>query len=400
MNALIAPGHYLFSDKYGSEPLWSVELVHGLSKRVEHIDVIVGVSECNRIMPNNVNIINLFDKRSTSVFVELMRRSFFYILVTLKALRLMTTGRYSIIHHMLPFSLATFNPLLVITKLFLGSRLRIIGPIQSPYSSNWNDLDIALVGRKTNSVVLFFIQIIYYCLSSAIGLFSKLMIKSADHLIFTSKLSQAFYARYSNAPFSIMPPLVTTGSNNKDHQYFQTNRDILCAGSLVKRKGHKLLIQAMKNTSLSKFNCRLIILGDGPERTNLEGLATHLGLTNSVTFVGHLSRDKVMDYYEKAAVICLPSLEDSYPTVLIEAMAYGLPIVATDVGSCKEIVDKAGVIVPSSNSELLAEGIVKVLASEDAWRAYSKNGIRQYNNRYSEKVIVEKYLDVYLNLRK
>jgi len=397
MRILIAPGHYLFSDKYGSEPLWSAELVRGLAAKVEQIDVIVGVYDCNSQFPKNVHVYALFDKRSPSVFVELIRRSGFYLLVTVKALKLMLSNDYQAVHHMLPFSLATFNPLIPISRAVFNNKLTVIGPIQPPYTSNYNDLDLALIGHKTNPAALGVIQIVYFLLSSIIGSFSKLMLKSSERVIYVSDLARAYYSRFTNSRYSIIPPLISDTEIAGTDRSVKQNRVIICVGPLINRKGHEYLIKAMSNAKLSRLGLSLILVGDGPERTRLEELSANLGLSGKVTFVGQVTRDRVLTYYKEAAIACLPSLEDSYPTVLIEAMANGLPIVATDVGSVREMVGQAGVVVAKPDPDMLAEGLEKIMGSARVWKMCASNSRRQYVQKYSPEAILRQYLQAYSN---
>jgi len=149
---------------------------------------------------------------------------------------------------------------------------------------------------------------------------------------------------------------------------------LVSVGRLSREKGQAELIKALAN--LRKENAerklRLLVVGDGPDRRGLERLASSSGLADWVSFVGH--QFDVAPYYTMADVMVLPSSTEGSPNALLEAMAAGLPIVATAVGGVPEIVSNrnSALLVPKQDPVALSGAIARVLDSEDLRRQLSQ----------------------------
>jgi glycosyltransferase involved in cell wall biosynthesis len=143
----------------------------------------------------------------------------------------------------------------------------------------------------------------------------------------------------------------------------EAERVVLSVGRLSKEKAHSDLIEAFKLLRAVNPNpgCRLVIVGDGPERDGLEAIARASGDNDRITFVGHVA--DVQPFYATADVFVLPSHSEGSPNVLLEAMAAEVPIVATAVGGVPEIVvdEESALLVPPQNPPALAAAIGRVL---------------------------------------
>src|SRR3989440_46738 len=136
----------------------------------------------------------------------------------------------------------------------------------------------------------------------------------------------------------------------------ENDRLIISVGRLSKEKAHGDLIEAFRLlcTTNPNLSCRLVIVGDGPERASLETAARASGQNDRITFAGQVSN--VQSFYAAADVFVLPSLSEGSPNVLLEAMAAEVPIVATAVGGVTEIVsdEESALLVPPKNPPALA----------------------------------------------
>lgn len=135
---------------------------------------------------------------------------------------------------------------------------------------------------------------------------------------------------------------------------------IVSVGYLIERKGHDLVIRALARLP----EATLRIIGDGPERAALEGLARELGLAERVQFLGSLPHAELPRHYGAADVMVLASSREGWANVLLESMACGTPVVATRVWGTPEVVatPEAGRLAQARTPEAIADGIRELLA--------------------------------------
>lgn len=135
---------------------------------------------------------------------------------------------------------------------------------------------------------------------------------------------------------------------------------IASVGLLIPRKGHDLLIAAMAMLP----NAHLLIAGQGPDKEKLEALAKSLGVADRVELVGSVPHEELPALYSAADLLVLATSREGWPNVLLEAMACGAPVVATNIGGIPEIITRpeAGVIIPERTPEALASGIRQIIA--------------------------------------
>lgn len=174
---------------------------------------------------------------------------------------------------------------------------------------------------------------------------------------------------------------------------------ILFAGELKKVKGSEYLIEAFKKVSENNSETRLILVGDGSEREKLENIAKKIGIEERINFIGRVSNQGVLEYMAAADIFVLPSLSEGFPLVVLEAMASGLPIVATKVRGISEILkdNENGFLVSSENSEQLFEKIMVLLENDmliERMSDYNKNKAEEYNWENVVRKIEEIYLRV------
>jgi glycosyltransferase involved in cell wall biosynthesis len=159
-------------------------------------------------------------------------------------------------------------------------------------------------------------------------------------------------------------------------------------------KGHRYLVEAFAR--LADRDARLAIVGDGPQREALERQVRDAGLAERVTFAGN--RDEVAPWLQAADVFCLPSYaNEGVPQALMQAMAAGLPVVTTPVGSISEIVadGRSGLIVPPEDSVALHAALERLRADPGLRDALARQAHREAEARFGEERMVERMEQVF-----
>lgn len=131
-------------------------------------------------------------------------------------------------------------------------------------------------------------------------------------------------------------------------------------GTLIYRKGHKYLIEAASFIKRDIPRLKVLIIGSGPIKNELEGLAMRAGVKDNVVFMG--SRQDIPGLMKVMDVFAFPSLEEGFPIAILEAMYLGLPVIASSISGIPEVITDAedGFLVEPKNSRALADRILAV----------------------------------------
>jgi glycosyltransferase involved in cell wall biosynthesis len=177
---------------------------------------------------------------------------------------------------------------------------------------------------------------------------------------------------------------------------------VLSIGRLSREKGHIDLVLAFKHLReiYPELKSKLVIVGEGPERERLEATAGSPGLSASVVFAGQIRN--VQPYYALADVLVLPSHSEGSPYVLLEAMAAGVPIVATAVGGVPEMVahEESALLVPPEDPRAMASAIARVLGAPEIARKLTTNGARLVATSYAPETQIRSLTNLYLSILK
>lgn len=140
---------------------------------------------------------------------------------------------------------------------------------------------------------------------------------------------------------------------------------IVSVGALIPLKGHELLIRAFSRIATERGNARLCILGEGPNRSELEQLIAKLGLEGRIQLRGKRPNEELPLWFNAADMSCLASTREGWPNVITESLACGTPVVATRVGGIPEILHspELGVLTEQSE-ESLAAGLEQALSKK------------------------------------
>jgi glycosyltransferase involved in cell wall biosynthesis len=150
-------------------------------------------------------------------------------------------------------------------------------------------------------------------------------------------------------------------------------RYLLSVGHLIERKGHHIAIEALPALS----DVRLLIAGEGPERSRLQALATSLGVAERVSFLGVVPQTDLKWWYSAADVLALCSSREGWANVLLESMACGTPVVASNIWGTPEVVSEpaAGVLMAQRDAVSLTQAWHQLMAlapTREATRAHAE----------------------------
>jgi glycosyltransferase involved in cell wall biosynthesis len=173
---------------------------------------------------------------------------------------------------------------------------------------------------------------------------------------------------------------------------------ILSMARLAPDKGLEYLIEAAAILPRTGRRIRIVIAGDGPDRDRLEQLAGRLGVTDRVAFLGF--REDVGDLLAASDLVVLPSLREGLSIALLEAMAAGKPIVASSIGSQREVASRADMarLVRPADALALSEAIVRLTGDEALMARLGASARTLYQSRYTENRMLQSYRQLYFEL--
>jgi len=170
---------------------------------------------------------------------------------------------------------------------------------------------------------------------------------------------------------------------------------IIFIGRLAIIKGINYLLKALG--SLKNKDFVLTLIGEGKEKENLKELAKDLKIEKQVKFLGPIPHQKITKYYQENDLFILPSLNEGMSNTVLEAMACGLPIITTNVGGSKELINNNGFVIPKANSKKLKEAIEKYLKNKNLIKNYSIQS-RKIAEKMNWEKVSQKYLGIYKNV--
>lgn len=179
---------------------------------------------------------------------------------------------------------------------------------------------------------------------------------------------------------------------------FKSNRDfftLVTTGRLIESKGIDVILKALPIV-LEKHSVKLLVVGDGPEKSRLEVIARELNISGQVTFLGRVLPSDISKYLGQADIFVFPSFKESTPNSLLEAMSAGLPCIVSDVDGVREVVgDDCALKVFPGDVGVFAGAICQLIESPEMREKLSKNARKRVVDEYSWDKVIENYLRVY-----
>jgi glycosyltransferase involved in cell wall biosynthesis len=188
-------------------------------------------------------------------------------------------------------------------------------------------------------------------------------------------------------------PLETTGRDARRSLGVDGDPLLLAAGRLVPWKRFDLPIRFLSDVKKKCPGARLLLVGSGPLREELESLARELSVRDAVHFVGPLDHPSMMLHLVASDLLLLPSTYEGFSHLLLEAMRAGTPVLATDAGGNAEVVGDAGRLVPAASPEAFGTALVEIAADPGLRAAMAEHG-RARAERFSWKNLVEETMKI------
>jgi len=183
----------------------------------------------------------------------------------------------------------------------------------------------------------------------------------------------------------------------------QSDFVVLFVARMVWEKGVHDVLNAMASLRSAAPDIKLLMVGDGPLAPKLPEWISRRGIEGTVKLVGKVPVPKMPDMYAMSDVVVVPSIatptwQEQFGAVLIEAMACGKPLVATDSGAIPEVVGDAGIIVPQASYPDLAEAILRYRNDRELMAKTGEIGRRRAVELYSNEVVAAQIAALYRNL--
>jgi len=224
----------------------------------------------------------------------------------------------------------------------------------------------------------------------------------ADHVICNTKDLKESLTRFSRVP----RPRVSAIPNGIDSAFLQPPQTgdspsrpvIISVARLVPDKGHETLITAFSQIAPDFPEAELWLVGDGPRKECLCRLAAQTGFSDRIRFLGN--RSDVRDLMCRSTAFVISSVHEAMSNAVVEAMACGLPVVATNVGGLPEVVHhgRNGFLVPPKRPAAMAAALTRLLLQEETRRKFGQAGRKLAEEEYSMETMVRRHEELFLKV--
>jgi sugar transferase (PEP-CTERM/EpsH1 system associated) len=282
------------------------------------------------------------------------------------------------------------------------------------HSRNWTAIESVLAGRLARVRAVVHSQHGFEADANAREprrrvVFSRLAFELADRVMTVSFQLRDFHARRTGFParrIGVIHNGVDADRFTPDAARRASMRvelglgdDTLCIGcvaNLLPVKDHVTLLNAAGRLTERGLQWRLLLIGDGPEQENLETFVErHPELKGRVRFLGSTSR--VAELLQAMDVFVMPSIAEGICNSLLEAMATGVPVVATAVGGTPEVIvdGQSGMLVPARDAATLGARLVQIWSQPDLRRQLGRNARQRVRDEFSIEAMVRAYDNLY-----
>lgn len=214
----------------------------------------------------------------------------------------------------------------------------------------------------------------------------------------SKSLAETIYEKFQ-INSQIVPNIVDTETFKfkSEDQAKSKTFDFISAGNLIPGKGMDITIEAFSKILHKHPTSNLFIFGKGSEKENLIKLVKEKGISQNVHFCGLVKREELRHYYSKCRVFVLASYSETFGVAYIEALAMGLPVIATNCGGPSEFVTKEnGIMVPVGDVESLYHAMLKIIENYESFQleSISQSIIEKYSQGNNAKILEKIYREI------
>jgi glycosyltransferase involved in cell wall biosynthesis len=227
-------------------------------------------------------------------------------------------------------------------------------------------------------------------LPNSSNLAAKIDLNGSDYAV------ETLYNGYSKKEFERIFEVKPNENIQQIYRKFEGYPTVVQVGALDQNKNQKFTVECLPDITKKIANLRLLVIGEGDRINKLKKLALEKGLGKNVIFAGQVGRADCMHLMRKADLLVLTSKSESFPNVLAEGQALGLPVVTFDVGAASEIVENGitGYVIPKGNSKQFTQKVVELLKDKNLGAQMGKNGRKRIFGQYSMEIKVKKFIEI------
>lgn len=192
-----------------------------------------------------------------------------------------------------------------------------------------------------------------------------------------------------------LAPATSNGTAANGNASLPAKGYCMFVGRLEPRKGVESLLHALADSSIP-----CLIVGDGPDRKRLMDLSSRLNLTSRVVFTGAVNRSDLTDYYRHASFLVLPSLSEAFPLTALEAMASGIPVLASRVGVLPDLIEphQCGLVFTPGQAAELSQRIQTLASDPEMARRMGHNGRETVLRKFTWNAVILELVRLYQGL--
>lgn len=232
-----------------------------------------------------------------------------------------------------------------------------------------------------------------------IATFTKWFFGESSLVISPSSQIKNLLRRYGiDKPIEVLPTPLEFKIFRRESTKNNKNPTILHVGRICREKRIDVVIRAFKDV-LKEIDAKLIITSDGPDKERMESLTNKLGLKDKVVFTGYLSRKKLKELYSKADVFVSASDTETQGIVVLEALAYGCPVIVRNALGFKDFVQNRKNGILFNTQEELSKNILLILRNKSLRKRLVEEGYKTAK-RYDTKTATKELENIYEHVRK